>query len=230
MPIGQQDLVEHPGGPLQPGPLLAVGCKEDDEGPLQIHQGASGERICSVHDPGMRHGRKSAKVSFDGIKLALGVEVESQVIVAVDVMAGSANDDEGSPELAQQVEPIPAWSWRRRSAIAPTGRSQPRALRRSWNDAPGQDRRGQARYFGRTKTLFQALMVATEANLTLVAAQSLVGSEVPLSITALLTATGAFTAVALALLGSHRPHEGLPNADRLPPVATLKMAGCRPGF
>src|SRR5436190_15934704 len=33
---------------------------DDDEGGRRLRQGSNGERICSVHDPEMRHGRKSA--------------------------------------------------------------------------------------------------------------------------------------------------------------------------
>ena len=68
----------------------------------KIHQGTSGDRICSVTDPEMRHGRKSAHHRFDGHKLALATDVDSQLIVAVEVMEGSAPDDQGSLELAQQ--------------------------------------------------------------------------------------------------------------------------------
>ncbi|MGH7760073.1 MAG: transposase [Candidatus Dormibacteraceae bacterium] len=70
----------------------------------QVHRGTSGERIVSVHDPEMRHGRKSSSVRFDGHKAAVVVDVESQLITAVDVMAGSAKDQEGSLELVQQSE------------------------------------------------------------------------------------------------------------------------------
>ncbi|MGH3305515.1 MAG: IS1182 family transposase [Streptosporangiaceae bacterium] len=70
----------------------------------QVRVGASGERIVSVHDPEMRHGRKSASTRFDGHKAAVVADVESQLITAVDVMAGSAKDQEGSLELIQQAE------------------------------------------------------------------------------------------------------------------------------
>ena len=70
----------------------------------QVRRGTSGERIVSVHDPEMRHGRKSASTRFDGHKAAVVVEVESQLITAVEVMAGSAKDQEGSLELIQQSE------------------------------------------------------------------------------------------------------------------------------
>jgi hypothetical protein len=70
----------------------------------KIRQGTSAERIVSVHDPEMRHGRKSQTVRFDGHKMALVTDVESQLITAVDVIPGSANDQTGSLELVQQSE------------------------------------------------------------------------------------------------------------------------------
>ena len=70
----------------------------------QLRRGTSGERIVSVHDPEMRHGRKSASTRFDGHKAAVATDVESQLITAVDVMAGSAKDQEGSLDLIQQSE------------------------------------------------------------------------------------------------------------------------------
>ncbi len=68
----------------------------------KIREGTSAQRIVSVHDPEMRHGRKSSSTRFDGHKLALVADVDSQIITAVDVMAGGAKDQEGSLELVQQ--------------------------------------------------------------------------------------------------------------------------------
>ena len=51
-----------------------------------------------MHDPEMRHGRKSSAKRFDGHKAAIGVDAESQLITAVDVIAGNAAD--ASPALS----------------------------------------------------------------------------------------------------------------------------------
>jgi hypothetical protein len=48
----------------------------------------------SVHDAEMRHGRKSRAKRFDGHKLQLAVDTESQLITAVTVLAGNAGDKE----------------------------------------------------------------------------------------------------------------------------------------
>ncbi|MHB8508082.1 MAG: IS1182 family transposase [Candidatus Dormibacteria bacterium] len=70
----------------------------------KIRQGTSADRIVSVHDPEMRHGRKSKAVRFDGHKMALTTDVDSQLITAVDVFEGSAKDQTGSLELVQQSQ------------------------------------------------------------------------------------------------------------------------------
>ena len=77
-----------------------------------IRQGTGGDRICSVTDPQMRHGRKTAHHRFDGDKMALATDVDSQLIVAVEVMEGSAPDAQSSLELASRVWPIPGSSLR----------------------------------------------------------------------------------------------------------------------
>jgi hypothetical protein len=51
----------------------------------------------------MRHGRKSASTRFDGHKVAVAADVESQLITAVEVLPGSAKDQTGRLELAQQA-------------------------------------------------------------------------------------------------------------------------------
>ena len=58
----------------------------------------------SVHDPEMRHGRKSARRRFDGHKAAVAVDPESQLIMAADVLAGNAPDHEQALQLVQQAE------------------------------------------------------------------------------------------------------------------------------
>lgn len=69
-----------------------------------LKQGVSPDRVVSVHDPEMRHGRKSAKKRFDGHKAAIAVDPESQLITAADVLAGNVQDHERALELVEQVE------------------------------------------------------------------------------------------------------------------------------
>jgi hypothetical protein len=75
----------------------------DEGGGKRIRQGSSAARICSVHDPAMRHGRKSSSVRFDGHKAEVVTDVETGLVTAVAVAEGSAKDEEGSLELVQEA-------------------------------------------------------------------------------------------------------------------------------
>jgi hypothetical protein len=54
----------------------------------------------------MRHGRKSASKRFNGHKAALAVDLESQLIGAVEVLAGNAGDQEKALDLVHQSERV----------------------------------------------------------------------------------------------------------------------------
>jgi transposase len=71
---------------------------------VAIRQGTAPDRVVSIHDPEMRHGRKSASTRFDGHKGALAVDTDEQLITAVDVLAGNAPDDEDALALVAQTE------------------------------------------------------------------------------------------------------------------------------
>src|SRR3990170_5935215 len=74
------------------------------EGEAVIKRGVSRDRIVSVHDPEMRHGRKSKSKRFEGHKASVAVDPESQLIVAAGVLAGNAPDKEQAMELVKQAE------------------------------------------------------------------------------------------------------------------------------
>ena len=71
-----------------------------------LTQGTARDRLVSVHDPEMRHGRKSASKRFDGHKAALAVDTDVPLITAVDVLAGNAPDDEDALALVEQTEQL----------------------------------------------------------------------------------------------------------------------------
>jgi hypothetical protein len=77
--------------------------RQEDGGP-RLKDGVAKGRIVSVHDPDMRHGRKSSSKRFDGHKLAIAVEPESQLITAVEVLPGNAPDREKALELVEESE------------------------------------------------------------------------------------------------------------------------------
>jgi len=83
--------------------LLCQDIERTEQGP-QIKRGVAKGRIVSVHDPQMRHGRKSSKVRFEGHKGALMVDAPSQLITAVGVAAGGAHDGDTALALVEQSE------------------------------------------------------------------------------------------------------------------------------
>ena len=85
------------------GQLLMQDVERKDDG-AALKEGVSRDRIPSVHDPEMRHGHKSSSVRFDGYKAAVAVDTDSQLITAVEVLAGNAPDRTGALELVKQSE------------------------------------------------------------------------------------------------------------------------------
>jgi hypothetical protein len=85
------------------GQLLLQDIERQADG-VSLKQGVTPDRIVSVHDPQMRHGRKSATRRFAGHKGAIAVDPESQLITAADVLPGNAQDHEGALRLVEQVE------------------------------------------------------------------------------------------------------------------------------
>ena len=83
--------------------VLLQDVERHDDGP-QLRQGIADERLVSVHDPEMRHGRKSKTKRFDGHKAAVAVDTDEQLITAVAVLPGNAQDHERALELVEVSE------------------------------------------------------------------------------------------------------------------------------
>lgn len=334
------------------GVLSRVLCQDierQERGP-SIVEGTAPDRLVAVHDPEMRHGRKSASKRFDGHKAAVAVDTDSQLLTAIDVLAGNAADAADALALVEQTEAttdsavaetygdcaygggetrqafadagrvlhakvpmlpnhggFPKTAFRldltaptgptctcpgghTTAKLAPTSRGRhlfvfpaavcaacplrpqcltepngattrrtgrtillhpqeallqaARAFQHSHAFADVRRRRQvaehrlarlvqlgvrQARYVGRTKTLFQLLLAATVANLTLLAASGTTATaSAPDHVLAMLAlATGAALALVHAPLGHSlfRYRGAAP-----PPMASLQMAGFRPDF
>jgi len=73
---------------------------EDGGGPA-IRQGVAPDRVCSVVDPEMRHGRKSSSRRIDGYKAHVLTDHDTELVLGVGVTP--ANDPDG-PEAAPLVE------------------------------------------------------------------------------------------------------------------------------
>jgi Transposase DDE domain/Transposase domain (DUF772) len=78
----------------------------DDDFHPQLRDGVAADRVISHSDPEMRHGRKSASRRFDGHKLDLITDEESELILGVDVRAGNAGDGEGAAPLLEEVQGV----------------------------------------------------------------------------------------------------------------------------
>jgi transposase len=83
--------------------VLLQDVERREDGPA-IKEGVAPDRLLSVHDPEMRHGRKSASKRFDGYKAAVAADTDEPLIVAVEVLAGNASDAEGALALIEQAE------------------------------------------------------------------------------------------------------------------------------
>jgi transposase len=83
--------------------VLAQDIERGEDGP-DLHQGVARDRVVSVHDPEMRHGRKSKAQRFDGHKAQVAVDAESQLITAVAVLPGNAADHEQALAVVEATE------------------------------------------------------------------------------------------------------------------------------
>jgi hypothetical protein len=84
--------------------LLLQDVERKPAGGVAIREGVAKDRIVSVSDPEMRHGRKSKAKRFDGHKAAIAVDPESQLITAAAVLPGNAPDNEQALDLVEQSE------------------------------------------------------------------------------------------------------------------------------
>lgn len=84
--------------------LLAQDVKETSEGKAEIVEGVAKDRIVSVTDPEMRHGRKSAHQRFDGHKATVAADAETGLITDVDVLPGNAHDSQNVVEVVERSE------------------------------------------------------------------------------------------------------------------------------
>jgi hypothetical protein len=83
--------------------VLVQDIERQDVGPA-LRQGVAADRLVSVHDPQMRHGRKSESKRFNGHKGEVAADTDSQLITAVDVMPGNAADAEQALAVVEQTE------------------------------------------------------------------------------------------------------------------------------
>jgi hypothetical protein len=86
-----QDVEEHPASPT------------GEPGRATLRKGTAHGRIPSVTDSEQRHGRKSASKRFTGHKASIAADVDTGLILAVDVIAGDAGDATGALNLVRDA-------------------------------------------------------------------------------------------------------------------------------
>ena len=84
--------------------LLIQDVKQKPHGKAEIRQGVAKDRIVSVTDPQMRHGRKSSHQRFDGHKATVAADAETGLITDVDILPGNAHDSENVVEVVERSE------------------------------------------------------------------------------------------------------------------------------
>ena len=82
-----------------------------EDGQAHIKPGVAKDRVPSVHDPEMRHGRKSKRTRFDGHKGELVVDTDSGTILDVSVKPGNAHDADGSLAAIERAEETVQEAW-----------------------------------------------------------------------------------------------------------------------
>jgi len=85
--------------------LIGQDFEVDEDDVPRLRRGTSADRILSVHDPEMRHGRKSERQRFDGYKIHAAAAVEAPLLTAIDVSPGCDYDGQLAPALIDQQRP-----------------------------------------------------------------------------------------------------------------------------
>jgi hypothetical protein len=83
--------------------VLAQDIERRADGPA-LRDGVAPDRLPSVHDPEMRHGRKSAAQRFTGHKVQIAVDTASQLTTALAVLPGNAPDHAQALAVVEQTE------------------------------------------------------------------------------------------------------------------------------
>src|SRR3954447_6902287 len=78
----------------------------DQDGVPRLHRGTRSDRVLSLVDPEMRHGRKSKSRRFDGYKLSAAATDTAQPLITAVVVA-PANEADG-PQAARLIDAQPA--------------------------------------------------------------------------------------------------------------------------
>ena len=84
--------------------ILGDDLETDENDHPQIAQGTASDRIISITDPEMRHGRKSSAHRFNGFKASVAIEENSELIMDIHDMAASSGDGKELIPTVDRVE------------------------------------------------------------------------------------------------------------------------------
>jgi hypothetical protein len=76
----------------------------NDQGQAQLGQGTATDRIISVTDPQMRHGRKSSAHLFNGFKVSVSTDQHSELILDIADVPASGSDGAHLVPIIERVE------------------------------------------------------------------------------------------------------------------------------
>lgn len=79
--------------------LIGQDFELDEDDLPRLRRGTAKERILSVHDREMRHGRKSERQRFDGSRIHAAAATEAPLLTAIDVSPGCDYDGQQAPAL-----------------------------------------------------------------------------------------------------------------------------------
>jgi hypothetical protein len=77
----------------------------DTPGGRRVRIGVPPDRVCSVGDPEMRHGRKSRSKAFNGYKRHIATLVDAPLVLAARALPANQPENEAVPMLLDDVEP-----------------------------------------------------------------------------------------------------------------------------
>lgn len=85
--------------------IIGDDLEQDDKGHWQIAEGTAPDRIISITDPEMRHGRKSSAQRFNGFKVSVTTEQTSELILDIaDIPAPGSDGQQLMPTIARVEE------------------------------------------------------------------------------------------------------------------------------
>jgi len=94
---------------LEAQAVLARVVEQDTEGDptrrgRRLKEGVAADRLISLHDPEMRHGRKSKSQRIDGYKRFVGGDVDAALVLGVAVQPANVGEHHGADTLRPEVE------------------------------------------------------------------------------------------------------------------------------